>query len=70
MWNWENRPVVFLLMATVVILVGTVFTMVLPFAWVNTERDRIDLEEYRAALKKDEGKPTIPWETLKQELGL
>jgi antitoxin (DNA-binding transcriptional repressor) of toxin-antitoxin stability system len=32
--------------------------------------ERIDLEEYRAALKEDEGKPTIPWETLKQELGL
>jgi len=41
MWKWENRPVVFLVMATVSILVGTVITMVLPFAWVNTEKDRI-----------------------------
>jgi cytochrome c oxidase cbb3-type subunit 2 len=29
-------------MATAVILVGTVFTMVLPFAYVNTEADRIE----------------------------
>lgn len=39
--RWETRPVLFLLMATAVILVGTVFTMVLPFASVNTEADRI-----------------------------
>lgn len=39
---WEKKPVVFLLLATAAILVGTVVTMVLPFAWVNTEADRID----------------------------
>jgi len=39
---WEKKPVVFLLLATVTILVGTVITMVLPFAWVNTEADRIE----------------------------
>ncbi len=38
---WEKKPIWFLLLATVVILVGTVVTMVLPFAWVNTEDDRI-----------------------------
>lgn len=39
---WEKKPFVFLLLATVTILVGTVITMVLPFAWVNTEADRIE----------------------------
>jgi len=39
---WEKKPVVFLLMATGAILVGTIITMVLPFAWVNTEADRIE----------------------------
>ena len=39
--QWENRPVLFLVLATAAILVGTVVTMVLPFAWVNTEKDRI-----------------------------
>jgi cytochrome c oxidase cbb3-type subunit 2 len=38
---WEKRPVLFLLLATATILVGTIVTMVLPFAWVNTEADRI-----------------------------
>src|SRR5574341_423215 len=39
---WEKKPVVFLLLAAAAILVGTVVTMVLPFAWVNTEADRIN----------------------------
>jgi cytochrome c oxidase cbb3-type subunit 2 len=38
---WEKRPVLFLLLATAAILVGTIVTMVLPFAWVNSEADRI-----------------------------
>ena len=38
---WEKKPVLFLLLATLTILVGTVVTMVLPFAWVNTDADRI-----------------------------
>ena len=38
---WEKQPVLFLLLATAAILVGTIVTMVLPFAWVNTEADRI-----------------------------
>jgi cytochrome c oxidase cbb3-type subunit II len=39
---WEKNPVIFLVLATLTILVGTIVTMVLPFAWVNTETDRID----------------------------
>lgn len=38
---WERNPVLFLVLATAAILVGTIVTMVLPFAWVNTEADRI-----------------------------
>jgi cytochrome c oxidase cbb3-type subunit II len=40
--HWEKKPFVFLLLATLTILVGTIITMVLPFAWVNTEADRIE----------------------------
>lgn len=39
---WEKKPILFLLLATGTILVGTIVTMVLPFAWVNTENDRIE----------------------------
>ncbi len=38
---WEKRPVLLLVLATAAILAGTLVTMVLPFAWVNTEEDRI-----------------------------
>jgi len=38
---WEKRPILLLVLATAVILIGTLVTMVLPFAWVNTEADRI-----------------------------
>ena len=38
---WEKKPILLLLLATATILVGTLITMVLPFAWVNTEADRI-----------------------------
>lgn len=38
---WDKKPVLFLLLATVAILVGTIVTMALPFIWVNTESDRI-----------------------------
>ena len=38
---WEQKPVLFLLLATAAILVGTIVTMVVPFAWINTEADRI-----------------------------
>ena len=39
---WEKKPVLLMVLATVAILVGTIITMVLPFAWVNTEADRIE----------------------------
>jgi len=38
---WEKKPVLLLILATLAISVGTIVTMVLPFAWVNTEGDRI-----------------------------
>lgn len=38
---WEKKPVLLLLLATAAILAGTIITMVMPFAWVNTEQDRI-----------------------------
>jgi cytochrome c oxidase cbb3-type subunit II len=31
----EKKPIIFLLLATATILVGTIFTMVLPFWWIN-----------------------------------
>lgn len=40
--KWEKKPFLFLLLATLTILTGTIVTMVLPFAWVNTEADRIE----------------------------
>ncbi len=40
--SWEKKPVFFLLLATVTILVGTIVTMVLPFAWVNSAEERIE----------------------------
>lgn len=40
--NWEKNSVLLLLLATAAILVGTIITMVLPFAWINTEADRIE----------------------------
>jgi cytochrome c oxidase cbb3-type subunit II len=39
---WEKNPVVFLVLATLTILVGTIITTALPFLWVNTEADRIE----------------------------
>lgn len=39
---WEKKPVLLMVLATAAILVGTIITMVLPFAWVNTEADRIE----------------------------
>ena len=38
----EKKPVLFMILATAAILVGTIVTMVLPFFWVNTESDRIE----------------------------
>ena len=39
---WEKKPVLLIILATGAILVGTIVTMVLPFAWVNTEAERIE----------------------------
>ncbi|WP_020676355.1 cbb3-type cytochrome c oxidase subunit II [Geopsychrobacter electrodiphilus] len=38
---WEKRPILFLILATVVIMIGTTVTMIVPFLSVNTEADRI-----------------------------
>ena len=40
--TWEKKPVLLIVLATLAISVGTIITMVLPFAWVNTEADRIE----------------------------
>jgi cytochrome c oxidase cbb3-type subunit 2 len=50
--SWEKKPIVFLLLATATILVGTIVTMVLPFAWVNTEADRIETVTPYSALEQ------------------
>jgi len=50
---WEKKPIVLLLLATAAILVGTVITMVLPFAWVNTEADRIEGVKPYTALQQE-----------------
>ncbi|MFU8819481.1 MAG: cbb3-type cytochrome c oxidase subunit II [Desulfurivibrio sp.] len=39
---WEKNAVLLLVLATAAIAVGTIVTMVVPFAYVNTERDAID----------------------------
>ena len=50
---WEKKPILFMLMATGAILVGTLITMVLPFAWVNTEADRIKTVTPYTALQQE-----------------
>lgn len=50
---WENKPVLLLVLATCAILVGTIVTMVLPFAWVNTEADRIEGVKPYTALQQE-----------------
>jgi len=37
----ERKPIIFLLLATVVILIGTVITMVAPFKWINDPKLKI-----------------------------
>ena len=39
---FEKKPILLLILAVLAIAVGTIITMVLPFAWVNTETDRIE----------------------------
>ena len=50
---WEKKPVLLLILATGAILVGTIVTMVLPFAWVNTEADRIESVTPYTALQQE-----------------
>ena len=50
---WEKKPILFLVLATGAILVGTIVTMVLPFAWVNTEADRIESVTPYTALQQE-----------------
>jgi cytochrome c oxidase cbb3-type subunit 2 len=50
---WEKNPILLLIMATGAILVGTIITMVLPFAWVNTEADRIESVTPYTALQQE-----------------
>lgn len=39
---WEKKPILLLVLATISILIGTTVTMIAPFAWVNTESDKIE----------------------------
>ncbi len=48
---WEKNPILFLILAVLAILVGTIVTMILPFATVNTEADRIDSVKPYTALQ-------------------
>lgn len=50
---WEKNPILLLILATGAILVGTIVTMVLPFAWVNTEGDRIATVKPYTALQQE-----------------
>ncbi|HEB68912.1 MAG TPA: cytochrome-c oxidase, cbb3-type subunit II [Desulfobulbus sp.] len=50
---WEKNPILLLILATGAILVGTLVTMVLPFAWVNTEADRIQSVTPYTALQQE-----------------
>ena len=50
---WEKKPILLLLLATAAILVGTTVTMILPFAWVNTEADRIASVKPYTALQQE-----------------
>ncbi len=51
--TWEKKPILFMLMATGAILVGTIVTMALPFLWVNTEADRIESVTPYTALQQE-----------------
>ena len=50
--QWEKKPILLLVLATLAIAVGTIITMVLPFAWVNTEADRIETVTPYTALEQ------------------
>jgi cytochrome c oxidase cbb3-type subunit 2 len=38
---WENKPILFMILATVAIMIGTSVTMIVPFLSINTDEDRI-----------------------------
>jgi len=48
---FEKKPILLLVLAVLAISVGTIITMVLPFAWVNTEADRIETVTPYSALE-------------------
>lgn len=50
---WEKNPILLMILATAAILVGTIITMVLPFAWVNTEADGIETVTPYTALQQE-----------------
>ena len=50
---WEKKPILLLLLATGTILVGTIVTMILPFAWVNTDHDKIETVTPYNALEQE-----------------
>jgi cytochrome c oxidase cbb3-type subunit 2 len=50
---WERKPALLIVLATAAILVGTIVTMVLPFAWVNTDADRIETVTPYTALEQE-----------------
>ena len=50
--NFEKNPILLLILAVLAIAVGTIITMVLPFAWVNTEADRIETVTPYTALEQ------------------
>lgn len=37
----EKNPIIFIILAFVIIMVGTTVTMIAPFRWINSEKDRI-----------------------------
>ena len=38
---WEKKPILLLVLATAVIMIGTTVTMIVPFLSVNTDADKI-----------------------------
>lgn len=50
---WEKKPVLFLILATAVIMVGTTITMIVPFLSVNTDADKIETVTPYTALQQE-----------------
>jgi cytochrome c oxidase cbb3-type subunit 2 len=49
---FEKKPILLLVLAVLAISAGTIITMVLPFAWVNTDADRIETVTPYSALEQ------------------